>query len=218
MNFTGTLGIVSGVDDEEVLQRLVSIVTCRKVSQVVTKLHGLFVQFAVGPASEHRHFGSRFAPSAVTVAGILKVFEGHSRFGFRCVQVGRHACAQVEFRAARVVHFEFDGTLRFIVFAHAVNFGHPVIVGMRAVGIESRHSVSVGAVNEAIVAPAVAPRVHDNPGTHLVGRFFAKLAVAVQVELNAVVVAHDGQGVVNLRTPFFNVVFTRHPDFVVRRS
>ena len=85
MNFTGTLGIVSGVDDEEVLQRLVSIVTCRKVSQVVTKLHGFFVQFAVGPASEHRHFGSRFAPSAVTVAGILKVFEGHSRFGFRCV-------------------------------------------------------------------------------------------------------------------------------------
>ena len=51
------LVLLSG-DDEEILQRLVAVVPGREVGKVVTEFHGLGMELAVGPTSEHGHSGS----------------------------------------------------------------------------------------------------------------------------------------------------------------
>ena len=133
------------------------------------------------------------------------------------VQIRRHAAAEEELGAARVVHLDLDGTQRTVILAHVVHLGVPPAVAHRAVLVEPGTAMGIGAVNETAVAPPLAPGVDDNPGSALVGGLFAINAVAVEVELNAVVVAHDGQRVVHRGAPFVHIIFSRNASFVVGR-
>ena len=174
------------------------------------------MQFAVGPFTEHGHLGSRHGVAVAAVAGVAEVLHGHEHVGLGGVEVGRDADAEQEFAAAGVVHAELDGAQGAVVLAHPVDFGlPPARVAHGAVGIEPGSGMRIGAVNEAVVAPVGPPGVDDNPSADLVGRLFAVDAVAVEVELNAVVVAHDGEGVVDLGAPFGHILLFGYADGVV---
>ena len=196
--------------DEEIFERLVAVGR-GEVGEVVAKFHRLMVQFAVGPVAEHRNGRGGVRVAVVAVAGKLEVLKGHGHVGLRCAQVGRHAGAEEEFAAARVVHLQFNGSLRRVVFAHLIDFGCPPgRAAQFAVARKPCAAVSVGAIDEAVVHPARAPGVHDDPRAHLVLGGFARHAVAVEVKLYAVVVAHDCEGVVHRRAPFLHIVLSVH--------
>ena len=201
-------GPALGLHDEEIFERLVAVGRY-EVGKVVAKLHRFVVERAVGPASEHRDGRRGVRVAVVAVAGKLKVLEGHGHVGLRCVEVGRYAGAEEEFAAARVVHFEFDGAFRRVAFAHLVDFGLPPgRAAQFAVARKPCTAVGIGAIDEAVVHPVRAPRVHDDPRAHLVLRGFARHAVAVEVKLEAVVVAHDCEGVVHRRAPFLHIILS----------
>ena len=140
--------------DEEIFERLVAVGR-GEVGEVVAKFHRLMVQLAVGPVAEHRNGGGGVRVAVVAVAGKLEVLKGHGHVGLRCAQVGRHAGAEEEFAAARVVHLEFNGALRRVVFAHLIDFGCPPgRAAQFAVARKPCSAVSVRAIDEAVVHPA----------------------------------------------------------------
>ena len=81
--------------------------------------------------------------------------------------------------------------------------------------IDGRAAHGIGTINKAAVAPACAPRVYDNPGTHFILVFLAKDTILVKVKLDAVVVAHHRQGMVNACAPGLHIVFARHAQRIV---
>ena len=206
---------VFGVDGEEVFQRFTLVVVCAEVRQVIAKLHGFGVQVSVRPSSEHRDFWGRHGVSTVSVSGIFEMFEGDDAVGFCGVEVVGNAGGEIEFRAAGIVHLQFDGAQRTIVLSHLIHLGHPPAVAHCSVCVEPGSGVSVGAVDKATVCPVGSPGVHDNPCAFFIGGGFAVDAVAVQVKLNAVIVAHDGQCVVHAGAPFLHVFLSDHSGFRV---
>ena len=78
-------------------------------------------------------------------------------------------------------------------------------------------AAGVGAVDEAVVLPSGTPRVGDNPGAYLVLVLLAIDTVAVKVKLNAVVIAHNGLGVVVRWAPVGHIDFAHHAERLVGR-
>ena len=209
---------VLGLDGEEVLERSVLVELVAQVGEVVAELHRLSVQLAVSPAAQHRHLGSGDRVAVASVARILEVVEGLLCLRLGGIEVGRDACAEEQLGTARIVHLHLDGTQRTVVLAHVVHFGIPPAVAHRPVGVEPGTAVGVRAVDEAAVTPPRTPGVDNDPGSLLVGRGFAIHAVAVEVKLDAVVIAHDGQRVVDRGAPLFDIVLARCTSFVVGGS
>ena len=200
-------GCVLRLHDEEVLERTGTVEGCREVGEVVAELHGLVVH-AVHPASQHGHLGGRHG--SCRVACILEVLEVDGLVGLRGVEVGGYAGAEQHLASARVVHAYLDGAQGAIDLADVVRAGRPHhFAGAHAV------AVLVGAVDEAVVLPSVAPRVGYDPGAHLVLVGLAHLAVSIEVELYAVVVAHDGEGVVVGVAPGAHVFHAGYADVLV---
>ena len=142
-----------GVDDEEVLERSVHVISVGEVGEVVAELHGLGVQLAVGPAAQHGHFGSGVAVTVVTVTGIGEVYERNGLLGLGGIEVGADAGAQCNLATAAIVHLQFDGAERTIVLAYTVYLGSPEVVGYGAVAIEGGYSVGIGTIDESLVLP-----------------------------------------------------------------
>ena len=203
------LGIVACLDPEEVFDGAVQVHVGRQVGQVIAELHGFGVQLAVGPLAQHRNLGVGIGLGALAQAGVVEVAQPHALVGLGGVEVLRHAHVQRHFRAAVVVHGHLQGAQGAVVAADGVVLGCPV-AGGRSRGAR----LGIGAVDETVVAP-VAPGVHHDPCAHLVLVGLAVLAVAVQVELDAVVIAHDGERVVHAVAPFLHVVFAHHAQFLV---
>ena len=203
------------LDNEEIFERHILVEVCAEVSQVVAKLHRLGVQASVGPFAEHRYLGRGVGVTAIAIASILEVVEGDGSLRLRGVEVTGDTSAEADFRAARIVHLQADGAQRAVVFANAIYLGEPPgVIAEGAIAIEPGSAISVRAIDETIVAPA-APGVGNNPGTYLVGTLLAFDAVTIEVEFNAVVVAHNRQGVVHARTPFANVIFVGNACSIV---
>ena len=200
-------GCAFGLDDEEVFQGFRAVEGEGEVCEVVAELHGLVVH-AVGPSSQHGHLGC--GHGGLGIAGILEVLHVDGLLGLGGVEVGSDAGAEQHLAPARVVHPELDGTQRAIDLTDVVRAGRPHHL-VCADGI----AVLVGAVDEALVLPSVAPRVGDDPCAHLLLVLFASHAVAVKVELDAVVIAHDGEGVVVGVAPGAHILHARHADFLV---
>ena len=206
-------GIVARFDDKEVFQRPARVEACREVRQVVAKLHRLVVQPAVGPASQHGRggFEAPLAARAASVAGKFEMLHRHGELRLCGCRIGGNAHAQPQFAAARVVHAHLQRAQRPVVFAGVVKLGLPRPAFVLAHG----EAILVGAVDEALVGPAVAPRVDDDPGSALVLARFAIKAVAVQVEDGAVVIPHDGQGMVHAVSPACHILFPHQPGSFV---
>ena len=105
----------------------------------------------------------------------------------------------------RVVHQELDGAQRTVVLADDVGTRGP-----RPRVIADGIAVLVGTIDEALVLPSVSPRVGNNPGTDFVLVGLAHLAVAIKVELDAVVVTADREGMVVGIAPRLHVLHAGH--------
>ncbi len=132
----------------------------------------------------------------------------HVEYRVRLCRVGAvgDACAQFQFAAAGVLHAHLQCPQGAVVFAHVVELWFP---GSSFVAAHGK-SVLVGAVDEAFVGPSVAPGVDDDPCAAFVLVAFAQDAVAVQIEQDAVVVAHDGQCMVYPVAPAGDVFFSHN--------
>ena len=108
----------------------------------------------------------------------------------------------------RIVHSHFEGAEGTIVFAHTVDFGRPSTVART-----HRAGVGIGAVDETVVGPE-PPRVDNNPGTALIV-VFAGLSVAVKIKFDAIVIAYDGEGMVDLLSPRGDVFLSDHTGSLV---
>ena len=84
----------AGIHDEEVLERLVTVVVAAEVGQVVTELHGFGVHLAVGPLAEHGRFGCRVGIAVMSVASILKVVHRDNTLGLGRIEVTAYASLQ----------------------------------------------------------------------------------------------------------------------------
>ena len=215
VDMAASLSPAACLDNEEVFERHILVEVCAEVGQVVAKLHRLGVQASVGPFAEHRYLGRGVGVTAVAIASVFEVVEGDGSLGLRGVQVAGDTCAEADFRTARIVHLQTDGAQRTVVFANAIYLGEPPgVITKGAVSVEPSSAIGVGAIDETIVAPG-APGVGNNPGTYLVGTLLALDAVAIEVKLDAVVVAHNRQGVVHARTPFVDVIFVGNACSIV---
>ena len=163
------------------------------------------MQPPVGPATQHGRgsFQPPLAARAASVAGKFEMLHRHGELRLCGCRIGGNAHAQPQLAAARIVHTHFQRAQRPVVFAGVVKLGLPRPAFVLAHG----EAILVGAVDEALVGPAVAPRVDDDPGSALVLARFAIKAVAVQVEDGPVVIAHDGQGVVHAVAPPRHIFF-----------
>ena len=139
--------------------------------------------------------------------------------GFLGFKVLCHTHIERYFRTVAVFHLHLDGSEGTVV-AHDVVVAWGEAVLLRP----ALHAVRllIGTVDEAVVGIAVAPRVADNPGTDLVVAVsvlgFADDSVAVEVELHAVVVAHNRHSVVVGLIPVGDIFHPRHSDSIVGSS
>ena len=207
VNVSAANGIGLRLDDKEVLQRLGAVHGEGQVGQVVAKLHRLGM-YAISPAAKHRHLRGRVGSQGV--ACITEVFEGEHLLRPCGAEVLGNTTGKQELAAMRVVHEKLDGAQRTIVLADDVCAGSP-----RPCVCPDGIAVLVGTEDEAFVLPAVAPRVGNNPGSDFVLFHFAHDAVAVEVELNAVVVAANGKGMVEGVAPCLHVFLTNDTCFSV---
>ena len=162
---------------------------------------------AVGPTSEHRGL-SIFA--AVAVARVFKHFEVGGLLRRRGVEVFRDTGAQTQFAALRIVHLDAHGAQRTIVATHVIDLRHIIVIASG-----SDHGIFIRTIDEALVGPVAAPRVDKNPGSHLVFVFFSDNSVAVEVKLNAVVIANEGQLVVERIAPSGHVFLAGDTQLIV---
>ena len=73
----------------------------------------------------------------------------------------------------------------------------------------------IRAIDEALVLPSVAPGIGDNPGADLVLIDLSDFAVAIEVELYAVVVAADSKGMIEGFTPSLDILHTHHTGCLI---
>ena len=142
-----------GVNDEEVFKRSVHVVAVGEVGKVVAELHGLGMQLAVGPATQHGYLGSGVAVTVVAITSIGEVYERYGLFGLGGIEVGTDTGAQCYLAAAAIVHLQLDGAQRTVVLAYTIDLGSPEVVGYGTVAIESRYSMSIGTIDESLVLP-----------------------------------------------------------------
>ena len=225
-DLTRTRRTALALDDEEVFQRAVRVKLRREVGDVVTALHGFAVELAVGPLAQHRHFG--IYAVAIAVAVVVVVDEGQRLFGLGGRDVLCHAEGDADFATLRVGHGRFQRAQGPIVFTYLIHFACPA----RAFCFVARHArgggalarsigQGVGDVGKTIVAPATPTVAYDPRARFILSQGvarFAIYAVAVKVELDAVVVAHDEHGVVNFRAEVADVFQTRHASSIVGRG
>ena len=88
VDLTCTLCPALCLNNEEVFQWLALVVACAKVGEVITELHRLLVELAVGPTSQHRYLGGRVCVTVVTVTCVLEVLECDYVVGLCSVDVG----------------------------------------------------------------------------------------------------------------------------------
>ena len=100
MDFAAALAPASCLNNEEVLERHAPVKALCEVCEVISELHWLGVQLAVGPAAKHWNLGSRVGVAVVTVAGILEVLELNALLGRSCVDVGRDSRRELNLAAA----------------------------------------------------------------------------------------------------------------------
>ena len=209
---------------EEEFEGLGVIESFAEVGEVITELHRLVMQLTVGPTSEHGHGRCGVKVAVVAVARPTEVVEFDGLFGTRGVGIRGHAHRKEHFRTVGVIHLHFDGAQWTIVLAHVVEFGLPPAAALLAHFFAAffrdavcGEAVSIRAIDETIVGPS-APRVGDDPSAHLVFFLFAGFSVAVEVKFEAVVVAYDGESVVNTRTPPANVALSHYAGLEVGGS
>ena len=216
VEFTCSLKVLSNSslceDAEEILDGLAAVELLGEVAEVVAKLHGLIV-VAVDPLAEHRHLGGVPLQAGVVVAGVLEVVKADGILIGVGGSVLGGACAEQQGRAAGVGNLDLEHADRLIVLADEVASHRP-----GACAGYGLHTAGVGAVDESIVLPSVAPGVGDNPGSYLVLVLLTIDAIAVEVKLNAVIVAHDGLGMVVGGAPVGHIYFADYTESLVGRG
>ena len=189
------IGRLLRINEEEVLQWTCTVIIYSEVGDIIAEFHR-FVVHAVGPPAQHRHIGVGTIIGAV--AGILEVIHQESLFGLGGRSVTAHAGTQTYFTAFAVIHAYFERAQRTVVAAHFIETGLKPSVRLPRL---QRTAILVRTIDEAARGPALAPGIDHQPGAHLVFVFFAKHAVGVQVKLDAVVITHDGHGMIVLMIP-----------------
>ena len=183
--------------NEEVFQGLGAVNRCCQVGKVVTEFHRLVVH-SVYPTSQHRHLGC--GAGAFGVACIAEVLERNCYIGLGGIQVLRNTGTEQQLTAVAVVHKQLDGAQGTVVLTYDVCTGRP-----RQYILANGIAILVGTVDESVVFPSVAPRVGDDPRSHLVFFYFSDNSVAVEVKLNAVVISADSHSVVEGITPRLDI-------------
>ena len=200
-------GIGRGLDDKEVLQRLGAVNGEGEVREVVAELHRLVV-YAIDPPAKHRHLGSWTGTKRV--ASIAEMFEGYGLLGSGSIDILSYTSRKQQLAAMVVVHQELDGAQGTIVLPDDISAGSPcprVVIDCIA--------VLIGTIDEAFVLPSVAPRVGNNPGANLILFCLTHDAVAIEVELNAVVVATDCEGMIEGIAPLLHIFHADNPSSFV---
>ena len=119
------------------------------------------------------------------------MLEGDCAVRLGGVDVFRNTGAEQQFAAMAVFHQQFQSAQRTVVLAYDVGARCPCHLVFA-----NRIAVLVGTIDEAFVLPSVTPGVGDNPGSYFVFFNLTYFSVAVQVKLNAVVIAADGNSMV----------------------
>ena len=158
---------------------------------------------AVDPASQHGHLGSGVYVGVVSC--ILEVLKGYSSIGFGSVEVFRDASHQKQFASARIIHLDANGSKGAIVASDDMRAGSP----SPRIGSDGIAEF-IGAINESVVFPSVAPRVCDNPGAYLILSLLSADAISVEVEFYSVVVSADGKGMIISVAPRFHIFHSRY--------
>ena len=184
------------------------------------------MHLAVGPTAQQRCLG--VDTIVVAVAGIVDIAEHKLLLGLGSRGVlggtGHHA----DLRALAKLHGDLHGACGLVVLAQVVDLGPPAIglvligglalLGLHLLAHTSCHGVRH--IEEAVVAPAGTPRVGHDPCALLVlSELVLSLAIhaiGVEVKLDAVVVTHEGHGVVHMvGVPMVQVSLTHHAQRIV---
>ena len=210
---TYVLVLLSG-NHEEILQWLVGVKCRAEVGKVVHELHGSLVYLAI-PVTQHGYCRSRICIAMVAVTAITEVVHVGDVVGFCSIEVGTYTHLQKQFATVTVGHLQLNGTQGTEVLAGMIELTAPVATGHFTCGlVADRTGILIGTVDETLVFP-IAPAVNDNPGTLLVLARFTSLTVVVKVELDAVIPANHGYGMVHLGTPAVNITHASHTGSII---
>ena len=197
-----SLGRALAVDDKEIFKRFAAVKLVCEVGKIYAKLHWLIMYCAVSPFAQQ----GRGRIGVGAVACIVDIGELKGLLGHRGRCVARDPCQDAYLRAVVVLHRHFHRALGRVAATVDIHIRCPVSLGLvrrdtrggcHSLGDTAAHGVR--AIDKSLVSP-VAPRVGDNPCAVLVLAeavvSLAHRAVAVQVELHAVVISDDGHGMV----------------------
>ena len=140
---------------EEVLQGLPVVDAIDQVCEVVAEFHGLCVQVAVGPFTQHRDGWVGVVGidgHTLAEAGIVEMAQPRLFFRSGGIEVLGNTYIKRNLRAMVVVHLHLQCAQRTVVAARRVVLGSPV-AGGRFCGTR----LSVGTVDETFVHPARSP-------------------------------------------------------------
>ena len=191
-------GSCLGLDNKEVLQWFGTVHGSRKVRKIIPELHGLIVH-AIHPTAQHGNFWCRVSPQGV--ACITEMLEGNGLLRPGGIQILGYTGREQQLTTMTIVHQQFDGTQRTIILPDDISTGRPcpcVVIHSKAILIRT--------IDEALVLPAIAPRVGDNPGSYLVFFHLANDTVTIQVELDTVVISTDRKCMVKGIAPCLDIL------------
>ena len=139
------------------------------------------------------------------------MLEGNGLLGLRGIHILGNACRKQKLASARIVHQNLYGTQGAVVLTDDVSSWRPsprIVVHGKA--------VLVGAIDEALVLPSVAPRIGNNPSAYLILFHLAYNAVLVQVELDSVIVSANSEGMIERVAPLLYILHADNSRFTVR--